>query len=59
MRELPDLLELFELLDVARMNGFEGSYDEFKYLLMNEPAKLPLPDKAFALGGLVSLINRA
>ena len=40
MRELPSIDELFDLLDVLRENGYEGTYEEMKYKLINDPASL-------------------
>ena len=59
MRELPSIDELFDLLDVLRENGYEGTYEEMKYKLINDPAALPFPDKlVFSRGGFVnSLLN--
>ena len=56
MMQLPELSELLNLLDLAREGGYEGDLDTFKYLLLNDPARIPFPDKkVFANGGLVTL----
>ena len=58
--ELPYLDELFDLLDLARSGGYEGTLDEFKYDLLNRPEVIPFPDKAgpdFASGGIVRSIQ--
>ena len=41
--ELPYLDELFDLLDIARAGGYEGTLEEFKYDLMNRPEVIPFP----------------
>ena len=53
--------EIAALLDIARDNGYEGTYDDFKNILLNDPEELRRimtyqsagPD--FRSGGLVSL----
>ena len=60
--ELPYLDELFDLLDLARAGGYEGTLDEFKYDLLNRPEVIPFPDKAgpdFAAGGLVGPLTQS
>jgi|TARA_E500000318_G_scaffold90867_1_gene88956 hypothetical protein len=60
MRELPDIDVLFDMLAVLRENGFEGSYEEMKYKLINDPASLPFPQSSgsdFAEGGLATLFR--
>jgi len=50
--------EIAALLDIARENGYEGDYDQFKYDLYNRPEVIPFPPSAgpdFSTGGLVSL----
>ena len=59
--ELPYLDELFNLLDLARAGGYEGTLDEFKYDLLNRPEAIPFPNSMgpdFSSGGLVSLFKR-
>ena len=56
--ELPYLDELFDLLDIARAGGYEGTLVEFKYDLLNSPEVIPFPPSKgsdFSNGGLVSL----
>jgi|TARA_X000001388_G_scaffold6551_1_gene4203 hypothetical protein len=58
--ELPYLPELLDLLDLARVGGYEGSLDQFKDDLMNRPEIIPFPPSAgpdFKLGGLVKLLD--
>ena len=59
--ELPYLDELFDLLEVARAGGYEGTLEEFKYDLMNRPEVIPFPSSMgsdFAEGGLATLFRR-
>ena len=59
--ELPYLDELFDLLEVARAEGYEGTLEEFKYDLMNRPEVIPFPRSAgpdFSEGGLATLFKR-
>jgi hypothetical protein len=61
LRELPPLDELFDMLDILRENGFEGTYEEMVYKLRHDPASLPFPKSAgpdFAEGGLATLFRR-
>ena len=32
--------EIAALLDIARENGYEGTYDDFKNILLNDPEEL-------------------
>ncbi len=59
--ELPFLDELFDLLDVARAGGYEGTLEEFKYDLLNRPEVIPFPKSMgpdFADGGLATLFRQ-
>tara|TARA_R100000781_G_scaffold48143_1_gene32184 strand:- start:1299 stop:1481 length:183 start_codon:yes stop_codon:yes gene_type:complete len=56
MLELPDLPELWRMLEIARENGYEGTYDEFKRRLIEDPASLPFPRTPLAAGGIPSLM---
>ena len=53
--------EIAALLDIARENGYEGTYDDFKNILLNDPEELIriMPYQSagpdFKSGGLVSL----
>ena len=53
--------EIAALLDIARDNGYEGTYDDFKNILLNDPEELRriMPYQSagpdFRSGGLVSL----
>ena len=50
--------EIAALLDIARENGYEGDYEQFKYDLYNRPEVIPFPKSSgpdFKEGGLVSL----
>ncbi len=53
--------EIAALLDIARENGYEGTYDDFKNILLNDPEELRriMPYQSagpdFRSGGLVSL----
>ena len=53
--------EIAALLDIARENGYEGTYDDFKNILLNDPEELRriMPYQSagpdFKSGGLVSL----
>ena len=53
--------EIQALLDIARSNGYEGTYDDFKNILLNDPEELRriMPYQSagpdFRSGGLVSL----
>ena len=58
--ELPYLPELLDLLDLARVGGYDGSLDDFKHDLMNRPEVIPFPPSQgsdFNQGGLVGLMN--
>ena len=62
MRELPPLDELFDMLDILRENGFEGTYEEMIYKLRHDQASLPFPKSAgpdFAEGGLATLFRHS
>ena len=56
--------EIQALLDIAREQGFEGTYDEFKYILYNDPDTLRriMPERSmgsdFRDGGLATLFRR-
>ena len=59
--ELPYLDELFDLLDIARAGGYEGTLEEFKYDLLNRPEVITFPSSMgsdFAEGGLATLFRR-
>ena len=52
--------DIQRLLDVARENGYEGSYNDFKFILFNDPETFrkimpPSAGPDFSQGGLVSL----
>ena len=53
--------EIAALLDIARDNGYEGTYDDFKKILLTDPEQLRkiMPAQSagpdFSGGGLVSL----
>ena len=53
--------EIAALLDIARDNGYEGTYDDLKNILLNDPEELRriMPYQSagpdFRSGGLVSL----
>ena len=53
--------EIAALLDIARENGYEGTYDDFKNILLNDPEELRriMPYQSagpdFKSDGLVSL----
>ena len=53
--------EIAALLDIARENGYEGTYDDFKNILLNDTEELRriMPYQSagpdFRSGGLVSL----
>ncbi|MDC0032268.1 hypothetical protein OAJ23_02295 [Pelagibacteraceae bacterium] len=49
-----ELSELIEIFEASRESGFNGSFEEFKYLLRERPELLPLPDKLYARGGMVN-----
>ena len=56
--------EIMALLDIAREQGYGGSYDEFKYILYNDPDTLRriMPEKSmgsdFRDGGLATLFRK-
>tara|TARA_R110002012_G_scaffold276479_1_gene463447 strand:+ start:65 stop:253 length:189 start_codon:yes stop_codon:yes gene_type:complete len=49
-----ELSELIEIFEASREQGFQGSFEEFKFLLKERPELLPLPDKLYARGGMVN-----